>query len=84
MPSPGLLEAVRRLPNQVRDVDVVAADTEGLPDRRGIRMVVIFGVGAGRFAGDVIEALSEFLSQGIQRTCPRVLGWPTRVNTEWS
>ena len=60
MPSPGLLEAVRRLPNQVRDVAVAAADTEGLPDRRGIRMVVIFGVGAGRVAGDVIEALSEF------------------------
>ena len=60
MPSPGLLEAVRRLPNQVRDVAVAAADTDGLPNRRGIRMVVIFGVGAGRVAGDVIEALSEF------------------------
>ena len=60
MPSTGLLEAVRRLPNQVRDVAVAAADAEGLPDRRGIRMVVIFGVGAGRVAGDVIEALSEF------------------------
>ena len=60
MPSPGLLGAVSRLPNQVRDVAVAAADTEGLPDRRGIRMVVIFGVGAGRVAGDVIEALSEF------------------------
>lgn len=60
MPSPGLLEAVRRLPDQVRDIAVAAADTDGLPDGRGIRMVVIFGVGAGSVAGDVIEALSEF------------------------
>lgn len=54
-----LLEAVRLLPERVRDVAVAASDME-LPDRHGITEVVIIGTGAGRVGGDVIEALSEF------------------------
>jgi len=54
-----LLDAVRFLPSQVRDMAVAAADVDGLPDRSGIRSVVILGVGAGRVAGDVVAALAE-------------------------
>jgi len=54
-----LLDAVRFLPSQVRDMAVAAADVDGLPDRAGIRSVVILGVGAGRVAGDVVAALAE-------------------------
>lgn len=54
-----LLEAVRLLPDRVRDVAVAASDMD-LPDRSGISEVVIIGTGAGRVGGDVIEALSEF------------------------
>ncbi len=54
-----LLEAVRFLPSQVRDMAVAAADLDGLPDRSGIENVVILGVAAGRVAGDVVAALAE-------------------------
>ncbi len=54
-----LLEAVKFLPAQVRDMAVAAADVDGLPDRSGIDNVVILGVGAGRVAGDVVAALAE-------------------------
>ncbi|MFQ5556146.1 MAG: hypothetical protein ACE5GB_01325, partial [Acidimicrobiales bacterium] len=60
MTDPGhLLESVRHLPDRVRDAAVAAADVEGLPDREGIRAVVIFGVGVARVAGDVLESISE-------------------------
>jgi hypothetical protein len=55
-----LLEAVRHLPDLVRDVAISAADLEDLPDRDGITEVVILGTGPGRVAGDVVEALAEF------------------------
>ena len=55
-----LLEAIRHLPDIVRDVAVAAADMDDLPDREGITEVVILGTGPGRVAGDVVEALAEF------------------------
>jgi hypothetical protein len=54
-----LLDSVRHLPNQVRDVAVAAADTEGLPSPDGVTEVIILGIGAGRVAGDVIAAICE-------------------------
>jgi len=59
MPGEELLDAVRFLPLQVRDMAVAAADVDGLPDSSGIANVVILGVGAGRVAGDVVAALAE-------------------------
>jgi len=54
-----LLDSVRHLPDQVRDVAVAAADTEGLPDVDDVTEVIILGIGAGRVAGDVIAAICE-------------------------
>ncbi len=59
MSAEELLDAVRHLPDQVRDIAVVAADVEGLPDVDGVTQVVIFGVGGGRVAADVIEAICQ-------------------------
>lgn len=59
MSAEELLEAVRYLPDQVRDAAVAAADVEGLPDREGITEVVLLGVGGGRVAADVVEAIAE-------------------------
>lgn len=59
MADAGLLDTVRFLSSQVRDMAVAAADVDGLPDRSGIDSVVILGVGAGRVAGDVVAALAE-------------------------
>ncbi len=59
MSTDELLDAVRYLPDQVRDIAVLASDVEGLPEVSGVTQVVIFGVGGGRVASDVIEAISE-------------------------
>lgn len=60
MSAEELLEALRHLPDQVRDAAVAASDVDGLPDREGIAQVVILGVGAGRVAGDVVETVADF------------------------
>lgn len=76
MSAEELLEAVRHLPDQVRDVAVAAADAEGLPDREGIATVVVLGVGTGRVAGDVIEALAELqASVPVVATGARCPAW---------
>lgn len=59
MSAEDLLEALRHLPDQVRDAAVAAADVDELPERDGITQVAIFGVGGGRVAADVIEAIGE-------------------------
>lgn len=59
MSAEELLEALRHLPDQVRDVAVAASDVDGLPSREGITEVAILGVGGGRVAADVIESLGE-------------------------
>ena len=59
MSAEELLEAVRHLPDQVRDIAVVASDVGELPDVSQVTQVVSFGVGGGRVAGDIIEAISE-------------------------
>lgn len=59
MSAEQLLDALRHLPDQVRDAAVAAADVDGLPSREGIAQVAIFGVGGGRVAADVIEAIGE-------------------------
>ena len=58
-----LFEAVRHLPDQVRDAAVAAADVEGLPDREEISEVVIVGTGGGAVAGDVVESVAQL--QGV-------------------
>ena len=76
MASSELLEAVRYLPDQVRDVAVAASDVEGLPDREGITEVVLLGVGTGRVAGDVVEALAELqASVPVVATGARCPAW---------
>ncbi len=59
MSAEELLEALRHLPDQVRDAAVAAADTDDLPDREGLAAVAVLGVGGGRVAADVIETLGE-------------------------
>jgi glucose/mannose-6-phosphate isomerase len=59
MSAEELLEALRHLPDQVRDAAVAAADVDDLPERDGISQVAILGVGGGRVAADVIEAICE-------------------------
>jgi hypothetical protein len=76
MSAEELLEALRHLPDQVRDAAVAAADVDDLPDREGISNVAIFGVGGGRVAADVIEAIGELRgSVPIIATGARCPGW---------
>jgi hypothetical protein len=76
MSAEGLLEALRHLPDQVRDAAVAAADVDDLPSRRGIANVAILGVGGGRVAADVIEAIGEIRGLvPIVATGARCPGW---------
>jgi len=71
-----LLDALRHLPDQVRDAAVAAADVDNLPERDGIANVAILGVGGGRVAADVIEAIGELRgSVPIVATGARCPGW---------
>ena len=54
-----LLDAVRHLPDQVRDAAVAAADVEGLPGRGAVSEVVMLGRGVGGVASDVVEMVAE-------------------------
>lgn len=73
--SQELIDAVKHLPDLVRDNAVAAADVEGLPSRAGITGVVILGVGPSRVAADVVAMLTELsgtvpiLASGA--LCPR-------------
>ncbi len=76
MSAEELLEALRHLPDQVRDAAVAAADVDDLPDHEGISNVAIFGVGGGRVAADVIEAIGELRGNvPIIATGARCPGW---------
>ena len=59
MATDDLLEALRHLPDQVRDAAVSAADVEGLPGPGEITEVVIVGAGTGGVAGDVVESVAH-------------------------
>ncbi len=59
MSGEDLHEAVRHLPDQVRDIAVAASDVDGLPSVDGIENVVLLGVGGARVAADVVEAICE-------------------------
>ena len=59
MTTDDLFEALRHLPDQVRDAAVAAADTEGLPASGDISEVVIVGAGGGGVAGDVVESVAH-------------------------
>ena len=50
-------DALRHLPDQVRDAAVAAADLEGLPAPSEVSAVVIVGAGSGGVAGDVVESV---------------------------
>ena len=63
MATDDLFEALRHLPDQVRDAAVAAADTEGLPAAGDISEVVIVGAGGGGVAGDVVESVAHL--QGL-------------------
>ena len=54
-----LFEALRHLPDQVRDAAVAAAVVEGLPAPGEISEVVIVGAGSGGVAGDVVESVAH-------------------------
>ncbi|MDG2029290.1 MAG: SIS domain-containing protein [Acidimicrobiales bacterium] len=76
MSAEELLEALRHLPDQVRDAAVAAADVDELPERDGITQVAILGVGGGRVAADVIEAIGEIRgSVPIVATGARCPAW---------
>ena len=59
MATDDLFEALRHLPDQVRDAAVAAADVEGLPGPGDITDVVIVGAGGGGVAGDVVESVAH-------------------------
>ena len=59
MATDELFEALRHLPDQVRDAAVAAADVEGLPAPGDISEVVIIGAGGGGVAGDVVESVAH-------------------------
>ncbi len=59
MPADDLLEALRHLPDQVRDAAVSAAVVEGLPAPGDVSEVVIVGTGEGGVAGDVVESVAH-------------------------
>ncbi|MCE2510963.1 MAG: hypothetical protein J4F50_00115 [Acidimicrobiia bacterium] len=59
MATDDLFEALRHLPDQVRDAAVAAADAEGLPAPGEISEVVIVGAGGGGVAGDVVESVAH-------------------------
>ena len=59
MASEDLFEALRHLPDQVRDAAVAAADADGLPAPGDISEVVIVGAGGGGVAGDVVESVAH-------------------------
>ena len=63
MATDDLLEALRHLPDQVRDAAVSAADVEGLPGPGEITEVVIVGASTGGVAGDVVESVAHL--QGL-------------------
>lgn len=76
MSTEDLLEALRYLPDQVRDAAVAAADVDNLPARDGIANVAILGVGGGRVAADVIESIGELrASVPIVATGARSPSW---------
>ena len=59
MAADELFEALRHLPDQVRDAAVAAAVVEGLPAPGEISEVVIVGAGGGGVAGDVVESVAQ-------------------------
>lgn len=59
MASDDLFEALRHLPDQVRDAAVAATDVEGLPGSGEISEVVIVGAGGGGVSGDVVESVAH-------------------------
>ena len=59
MATDDLFEALRHLPDQVRDAAVAAADMEGLPAPGDVSEVVIVGAGGGGVAGDVVESVAH-------------------------
>ena len=59
MAADDLFEALRHLPDQVRDAAVAAAVVEGLPAPGEISEVVIVGAGGGGVAGDVVESVAH-------------------------
>lgn len=59
MATDDLFEALRHLPDQVRDAAVSAADVEGLPAPGDVSEVVIVGAGGGGVAGDVVESVAQ-------------------------
>ncbi len=59
MSGDDLFEALRHLPDQVRDAAVAAAVVEGLPAPGEISEVVIVGAGGGGVAGDVVESVAH-------------------------
>ena len=81
MSAEELLDALRHLPDQVRDAAVAATDVDDLPPRDGIAQVVMFGVGGGRVSADVIETIGEIrgavpvVATGAR--CPRWVGGST-------
>ena len=71
-----LLEAVRHLPDQVRDAAVAAADIEGLPERGAVSEVVLLGRGVGGVASDVVEMVAErYCSVPVIATGATVPSW---------
>ncbi len=78
-----LLEAVKFLPDRVRDVAVAASDLGGLPSSDAIDRVAIIGVGGGRVAADVIESLAELVAPvpvvATGGRCPRWVSPSTLV-----
>lgn len=64
-----MIEAIERSPQQYRDAEQLARESQGTHPQDGIREVVILGMGGSAIGGDIIKALLE-----------NALGMPVTVN----
>ncbi|MDQ3645505.1 MAG: bifunctional phosphoglucose/phosphomannose isomerase [Actinomycetota bacterium] len=57
--SEGVLEAVERFSDQVREAWYIGLAAEGLPDATGVDSILVLGMGGSGVSGDVVQSIVE-------------------------